>query len=614
MASVEFKDYQRENRQFTARALVGAVLVLVLLMVLVSRLVHLQILNHDHFTTLSRDNRVKVLPLPPTRGLIYDRNGILLAGNRPAYSLEITPEQVTDLDGTLAALGQVIDISEADVERFNKLRRRRRRFDSIPIRSNLNQVETARFAVQQHRFPGVAIQARLLRYYPHGELTAHVLGYVGRISQSDIDQRDLSEYAGTSHIGKTGLEKTYEKILHGKVGLQNTEVNAVGRRVRVLEHQEPTPGRDLHLHLDIRLQAIAHAAFGENNGSLVAIDVNNGGVLALLSKPGFDPNPFVDGISVKAFRALQTDRNKPLFNRSLRGQYPPGSTVKPFIGLGGLETHVVSSQETHFCPGYYQLPNNDHKYRDWKKTGHGRVDLDKAITESCDVYFYQLAHAMGIDQLHDYLSYFNFGQRTGIDLTGELPGLLPSREWKKRNKREPWYPGETLILGIGQGYFLTTPLQLAAATAALANNGSYLSPRVTATISERENNHPEPVIATVRPVPITDPDDWDKVHTAMLHVVEGAHGTARSIRNKHYRIAGKTGTAQVFTVKQDEEYEKEKVSLKNRDHALFIAYAPADAPQIAVAVIVENGGHGGSGAAPIAKQVMDAYLLGGAAP
>ncbi len=610
MARLELKDYLRESRQFTARAVVAAILVVALLAVVVSRLVHLQVISHEHFTTLSRDNRVKVLPLPPTRGLIYDRNGILLAGNRPAYSLEITPEQVTDLDTTLAALGQVIDISEADVERFNKLRRRQRRFDSIPIRSNLSPEETARFAVQQHRFPGVAIKARLLRYYPYGKLTAHVLGYVGRISQSDIDKRDLSEYAGTSHIGKTGLERTYEKILHGRVGLQNTEVNAVGRRVRVLEHQEPVPGRDLHLHLDIRLQAIARAAFGERNGSLVAVNVRNGGVLALVSKPGFDPNPFVEGISVKAFRALQGDPSKPLFNRALRGQYPPGSTVKPFIGLGGLETHVITSQQTHFCPGYYQLPNSDHKYRDWKKTGHGRVDLDKAITQSCDVYFYQLAHDMGIDRLHDYLGYFNFGQRTGIDLVGELPGLLPSREWKRRNKREPWYPGETLILGIGQGYFLSTPLQLAAATAALANDGSFLSPRMVASISEREGRHVEPVIATVRPIPITSQPDWDDVHDAMLHVVEGPRGTARLIRSKDYRIAGKTGTAQVFTVKQDEEYEEEKVSLKNRDHALFIAYAPADDPDIAVAVIVENGGHGSSAAAPIAKQVMDAYLLG----
>lgn len=609
MAEVQLKDYLRESRAFTVRAITAAVLAVLLLLILVSRLVHLQIASHDHFTTLSRDNRVKILPLPPTRGLIYDRNGELLAGNRPAYSLEITPEQVSDLEQTLAQLAEVIEISDADMERFHKLRQRQRRFDSIPVRFQLSPEETARFAVEQHRFPGVAIQARLQRYYPYGDISAHVLGYVGRISQRDLNKHEASAYAGTSHIGKTGVEKTYETSLHGEVGLQRTEVNSVGRRARVLEEEQPTPGQNLHLHLDIGLQKVAVEGFGERNGALVAIDVNTGGVLALVSKPGFDPNPFVEGISVADFKVLQTDKNKPLFNRALRGQYPPGSTVKPFIGLAGLETRVIGNHTKHDCPGFYQLPDQEHKYRDWKKTGHGLMDLDASITQSCDVFFYRLAHDLGIDRLHDYLSYFNFGQKTGVDLDGELGGLLPSRKWKRNSKNQPWYPGETLIMGIGQGYFLTTPLQLAAATAALANGGSYLSPRIVRHKAGMNADSPAPVLATTRPIPITKQANWDEVHDAMLHVVEAPRGTAGRIRSEAYRIAGKTGTAQVFTVAQDEEYEEEKVSLKNRDHALFVAYAPADKPRIAVAVIVENGGHGGSAAAPIVRAVMDAYLL-----
>lgn len=609
MAQAQLKDQIREGQLFVRRAIFAGLVVLLLLGLLVGRLMYLQILSHEHFTTLSRDNRVKVLPVPPTRGLIYDRNGVLLAGNRPAYSLEITPEQVKDLDIALAELAKVVTISEDDLERFHKLRQRQRRFESIPVRLQLSPEEAAAFAVERHRFPGVDIAARLVRYYPLADQTAHVLGYVGRISRSDLARIDQSQYAGTTHIGKLGIEKTYEEQLHGQVGLERVEVNALGRTVRVLERQPPLPGQDLRLNLDVRLQEAALAAFGDRTGALVAMDPRDGGVLAMVSKPGFDPNLFVEGISVKNYRALQRDTDKPLYNRALRGQYPPGSTVKPFIGLGGLEDSVVAPRTVHFCPGFYQLPGHDHKYRDWKKTGHGSMDLDGAITQSCDVYFYQLSHDMGIDRLRDFLALFGFGERTGIDVTGELPGLLPSREWKRAKKNQPWYPGETLIMGIGQGYFLSTPLQLAAATASFANGGTFHTPRVGAELLHKATGLQEAVVADDRPLPIGDMANWRYITESMLHVVEGPRGTARGIRTDAYRIAGKTGTAQVFTVAQEEEYDEEKIAEKLRDHALFVGYAPAEQPRIAVAVIVENGGSGGAVAAPIARRVMDAYLV-----
>jgi penicillin-binding protein 2 len=610
MADSRIKDYIREGRLFTQRAVIAGIIVVLLLGGLVLRLAHLQITGHEHFTTLSRENRVKLVPLPPTRGLIYDRNGVILAQNLPTHSLEIIPEQVKEMDATLEELGQIIDITEDDLKRFQKLRKQRRRFDSIPIRVRLSEEEVARFAVNQHRFPGVAIQARILRDYPQGQHTAHVLGYVGRINEEELRSIDASNYAGTSHIGKIGVEKAYEDTLHGQVGLQQVEINALGRVIRVLESQPPVPGRDLHLYLDVRLQEAATEAFGDKNGAAVAIDPNTGGVLALVSKPGYDPNLFVDGISAADYKALQQSDDKPLFDRALRGRYPPGSTLKPFVGLGGLEVGTISYEKKKYCPGFYQLPGHEHKYRDWKKGGHGPMGMEQAIVQSCDVYFYDLAHNMGIDKMSDFLGLFGFGEKTGVDLTGELGGLLPSRAWKRGAKGVAWYPGETLIMGIGQGYFLATPLQLASATATLASHGIKNIPRVV-----REINNPladESEDAPQSPpsqIPIAVQQNWDNMLHAMLQVVEGLRGTAKRIRTDKYRIAGKTGTAQVFTVGQDEEYDEETVAEKMRDHALFIAFAPAEAPKIAVAVIVEHGGHGGSAAAPIARRIMDHYLL-----
>ena len=612
MVNKQLKDYRIESRRFNNRIIFSAFLVLIALGLLLSRMVYLQILSHEHFTTLARDNQVKLIPQPPTRGLIYDRNGIPLAENLPAFSLEITPEKVpaNQLDETIENLAEIVEINASDKERFHKLRKQKRRFESIPIRVRITPEEAALFAVNKHRFPGVEIAARLTRIYPQGLVTAHALGYVGRISQKDLQTIVESEYAGTTHIGKTGIEKSYESVLHGKVGLQQVEVNALGKLVRVLEETPSSPGRSLRLNLDVKLQQVAMEAFGEENGAAVAIDPRNGGVLALVSKPGFNPNLFVEGISSVDYRALQQDDSNPLYDRALRGQYPPGSTIKPFVGLAGLESHIITEHTSKFCIGFYQLPGHKHKYRDWKKSGHGATDIDKAITQSCDTYFYQLAHDMGVDDLQTYLANFNFGEKTGIDLVGERSGVRPSRQWKRKRYNQTWYPGETVIMGIGQGYFLTTPLQLAAATAAIANDGIYYSPRIVSEIVNEDTEEITKIPPVIKDIPIGDMENWNHIRAAMANVVEGERGTAKHLANNEYRIAGKTGTAQVFTVKQEEEYDEETIEKKMRDHALFVAYAPIEDPQIAVAVIVENGGHGGSAAAPIAKRMMDAYLLG----
>jgi penicillin-binding protein 2 len=605
------EDNFRDSQLFLGRAVISLLLIGVMAFLAIARLVYLQVIDHEHYTTLSRENRVKLLALPPTRGLIYDRNGVLLAENLPAYSLEIIPEQVADMDATLIALSELLAIDETDIARFQRLRARKRRFESIPIRFHLGEDEVARFAVQRYRFPGVDIQARLDRFYPMGELTSHVLGYVGRIDDEDLKQLDTSNYSASSHVGKVGIEKTYEDVLHGQVGVQQVEINAVGRIVRVLDRTSPVPGNDLHLNLDIGLQAASIDALGEFNGAVVALDPTSGGVLALVSKPGFDPNLFVDGISMKKYRELNSSRDKPLFNRALRGQYPPGSTLKPFVGLAGLEHHVTTPEQKSYCPGFYTLPNHSHRYRDWKRGGHGSMNLHEAIEQSCDVYFYGLARSLGIDRLHSFLSSFGFGAKTGIDLTGELPGLMPSKKWKRQARHQPWFPGETLITGIGQGFTLATPLQLSAATATLVRRGRVIPPRVVQEVTNPQGE-PQALPATKAPAVVrAHSRHWQLILDAMRDVVHGERGTARKVgADAPYEIAGKTGTAQVFTLKQHERYHKDKVPKRLRDHALFIALAPVELPRIAVAVVVENGGGGSSVAAPIARQVLDYYLLG----
>jgi penicillin-binding protein 2 len=610
--SVTIKDHLRESRLFLNRTIVALVVVGALALALLVRLILLQVVNHDHFSTLSLENSVRIEPLAPTRGLIYDRNGVLLADNQPSYTLELVPEKVGDLDETIARLREILTIEEEDIARFQRLRRRRLRFHAVPLRHRLNEEEVSRFAVQRHDFPGVDIQARLYRYYPIEDLTSHVMGYVGRIDDDDLRRLDNSSYSGTTHVGKVGVERTYEDELHGKVGFRRVETNAEGRVIRVLERTAPVPGDDLVLNLDVRVQQEAYDALGEYNGSVVVLDPRDGAVLALASKPGYDPNLFVNGISTRDYRALNDSPDKPLFNRAIRGQYPPGSTLKPFVGLAGLEYQLTDLEHQAYCPGFFRLPGKAHRYRDWKKVGHGHMDMMAAITESCDVYFYQLALALGIDRMHAYLARFRFGTRTGIDITGELPGLLPSREWKRRAREEPWYPGETLITGIGQGYNLATPVQLATATAMLARQGGVVVPRIVRQMQNAAGEFSEPDPGPDRyPVEPVREENWELIVDSMANVVHGRRGTARKVGNgAPYSFAGKTGTAQVYTIKQDAEYDKDNVPEELRDHALFVSFAPLEEPRVAVAVVVEHGGSGSSVAAPIARRVMDRQLLG----
>ena len=608
----QLKDDYLENRLIRRRLVLAAVFTVLLLSLVLGRLYVLQVLEHEHFATLSDSNRIRIKALPPTRGLIFDRNGVVMADNLPAYRLEIVREQVRDLDATLEQLRHYVDFSDYDLKRFRQSLRRRRPFESIPLRLNLDDAEVARLAVNLHKFEGVEINARLTRNYPLGAHAIHALGYVGRIDMKDLENVIEVDYAGTTHIGKLGLEKFYEDELHGEVGLQQVEVNARGRTLRVLSETPPLQGNNLHLTIDSRLQKVAEEAFAEATGAAVAIDPNNGEILALVSMAVFDPNLFVNGISYDNYSALRDSHRRPLFNRALSGQYPPGSTSKPFYGLLGLESAVTNEKQRVFCIGYYKLPNEPRRYRDWKKQGHGKMNLHDAVTQSCDVYFYDLAYRVGIDRMAEFLAKFGFGVKTGVDSTGERNGLLPSREWKRGHDGMPWYPGETLITGIGQGALLVTPLQLASSTAAFALKGVRYQPHLVKSVEKiPEYKRVEIASRIAGRYELLNEKNWEHVHKAMINVVHGLRGTAHySIgRDIQYKAAGKTGTAQVFEVAQDAEYEEENVIEKLRDHALFISYAPADNPRIAVAVIVENGGHGSSVAAPIARQIMDAYLL-----
>jgi len=609
---VHLKDDHLESRLIRRRLVVSAVIILALIITLLIRLYVLQVVDYEHFSTLSDSNRVRIKALPPPRGLIYDRNGVVMAKNLPAYRLEIIREQVDDIEDTLTRLKQYVDYSEQDLKRYRQSSKRRRPFESIPLRLNLNDDELARLAVNLHKFDGVEINARLARNYPLGGVGVHALGYVNRINLEELSQVNEINYAGTSHIGKLGVERFYEDELHGTVGVQRVEVNAKGRTLRVLAEEPPIPGSNLHLTIDSRLQMVAEEAFGDYNGSVVAIDPNNGDILALVSVPIFDPNLFVNGISVKDYASLRDSPDRPLFNRALSGQYPPGSTVKPFYGLAGLETRTTSKEQKLYCGGYYILPNEERRFRDWKKEGHGSVNLLDSITQSCDVYFYDLSYRMGIDKISAFMVQFGFGQKTGIDSPGEKSGLLPSREWKLATQSMPWFPGETLNTGIGQGSFLVTSLQLANSTAALSQKGKRFRPRLVRVI-ESPNTKQQREITSLETgqYKLLKDRNWQYILKSMKNVVHGVRGTAYPISwGLKYSAAGKTGTAQVYGVAQDEEYDEETVAEKLRDHALFISFAPADDPRIAVAVIVENGSHGGSVAAPIARKLMDAYLLG----
>lgn len=605
------KDHFRETKLFTARSVVALILSGLSIILIITRMIYLQVVDHELYTTLSENNRFHIGAVAPNRGLIYDRKGVLLAQNLPTYALEIVSERVADMAATIEALSAIIPVSENDITRFYRDLKRARPFKPIPLRTRLSDEEMARIAVNRHRYPGVDIAARLLRHYPHGSLAVHAVGYVGRINEKESQLIDESNYDGTNYIGKTGVEKYYENVMHGHVGVRQVETNASGRRLRVIEQVPSEPGLDLHLTLDIELQAVAEKALGDHRGAVVAIDPRNGGILTFVSMPGFDPNLFVTGIDRNTYQALRNSDQMPLFNRALRGRYPPGSTIKPFVALAGLELGVVDPAAKTYCPGFFKLPRSSHKYRDWKKQGHGQVDLHTALVRSCDVYFYTLAVTLNIDRLARFMIPLGFGVRTGVDISGELPGVMPSRQWKRRARTEPWYLGETVITGIGQGYSLITPLQLAASTATLANYGRRIKPHIVGSMRNTNSGEVtllEPQYDTA--VEIKQRDNWDRIIKAMTSAVHHWRGTAYRIgRDAKYKIAGKTGTAQVFSVKQNEKYDEKTIPEKLRDHALFIAFAPVEDPRIAVAVIVENGGHGGSTAAPIARKVMDHYLL-----
>ncbi len=611
---VEFKNHQREIFHFQLRLVVGIGFVSVLLAILLLRFFYLQAIRHGYYQTLSESNRIAIVPIVPNRGLILDRNGVVLARNYSGYTLEINLNKTANIEGTINNLSTLVEITNKDRRRFKKLLAESHNFETLVIRNRLSDEEVARFAAQQYRFPGVEIKARLFRDYPFSAETSHLIGYIGRINDDEVSQLENSDlaanYRGSDYIGKTGLEQSYESDLHGTTGIEQVEVDAGGRAVRMLSTTPPVSGNTLVLSVDAKLQQIAEQSFGNYRGALVAIDPNNGEVLAFVSKPGYDPNLFIDGIDTQSWDELNNSPDVPLNNRALRGQYPPGSTIKPFMALAGLHFHTRKPDQTISDTGVYYLPGSSRQYRDWKAGGHGSVDMFKAIQMSCDTYFYGLAVEMGIDNIFEYLSRFGFGKKTGIDLEGETSGLLPSQEWKTKRYQQIWYPGDTVSVGIGQGYTLVTPLQLALATATLANNGVAYRPHLVREVKSPRSGENRLIDKDPLYDLNIDPKALDLVRRAMVAVTQPGGTAVYASLGAPYQIAGKTGTAQVIAMKQGEKYDAEKVSEYNRDHAWFIAYAPADEPRIAMAVLVENGGHGGGTAAPIARKVLDYYLLG----
>jgi penicillin-binding protein 2 len=614
MSPAHFNDSAADLRRFHVRLAIAGFVVFAAFCVLFGRFFYLQVVQHDYYQTKAEDNRITVVPLAPNRGIIADRNGVVLARNDAAYTLEISPGRVADLEGTIEALATIVDIQQKDRKRFKRLLEESKGADSLPIRTRLNDEEVARFSAQAFRFPGVEIRARLFRQYPQGKMASHALGYIGRINDKDLERLEaegtLAEYKGSQHMGKVGIEQSYERELHGAPGFAQVEIDAGGRALRTLSSTPPTSGNNLVLTLDAKLQEVAERAFGDRRGALVAIEPSTGGILAFVSVPTFDPNLFVDGIDPTSWQALNEDPDRPLNNRALTGAYPPGSTFKPFMAMAGLELGKRSPDYTIQDPGSFGLPGVSHRWRDWKAGGHGAVNLHKSIVISCDTYYYGLGNDLGVDAIHSFIGQFGFGQRTGIDIEGEKPGLLPSQKWKWDRYKQKWYAGDTISISIGQGYNLATPLQLAFATAILANDGVVFKPHVVryvedARTGERRAVEPQPV----RTVKLT-PKWIELVKNAMVDVTRPGGTAARAGAGAGYSFGGKTGTAQVVAMKQGEKYDEKRVAERHRDHALFIAYAPAEKPTIALGILVENGGHGGSAAAPIARQVFDYYLLG----
>lgn len=602
------RDLVLEKHIFQSRMAWAMFMVLLAFLVLAGRFYFLQIAQYDLYSNQSEANRVRLYPSAPNRGLILDRNGEILATNEPAYRLEILPEQVKNLDQLLDKLSKVVSITERDINRFYKLKKLKRSFHSIPIRYRLDENELARFFINRHQFPGVDAAPYLSRYYPKGEAFSHVLGYVGQMDANDLLKYDEKRYRATTQVGKTGLEAYYESLLHGEPGFEKVETNVQGRVLKVLDQNNPIHGQNLWLALHSGIQEKAYEALGNHIGAVVAMKAGTGEVLALVSKPAYDNNDFVTGLSHLQYQTLLQSRGRPLFNRAIQGGYEPGSTIKPFIALAGLDAQIIQADTRVFSNGMYQIPGRSRVYRDWKKGGHGSVDLEQALAQSVNVYFYQLALKLGINQIHERLSPFGFGQKTGLDLNGELSGLLPSAKWKRTYQQQPWYEGETVIVGIGQGPFVVTPIQLAWATNKIASGHSIAAPhlkRSSPTPDAETENTPD-ALSEIKP------EHWDAVRKGMQAVIHHPLGSAHTLsKNLSFKMAGKTGTAQVFGHKEDatdEERTSEVLTENLKHHALFIAYAPADQPLISVAVVVEHGGGGSRVAAPVAKEILE-YAL-----
>jgi penicillin-binding protein 2 len=610
----ELRNVEADLGRFRARVLVASVVVLLCFLLLASRLVYLQVMRHDDLLEQAESNRTAVVPVVPNRGLILDRNGVVLASNYSAYTLELTPAKIANLEQTIEDLSQVVDVSPRDRRRFKKLLEESKSFESLPLRTRLSDEEVARFAAQRYRFPGVDIKARLFRTYPFGELASHVIGYIGRINQAEKEKLDDSDeqanYRGTEYIGKLGVEQSFETQLHGITGVDSVETSAAGRAMRKLASSPAVPGNTVKLSIDIKLQHLVEELFGERRGALVALDPKTGEILAFVSKPTFNPNLFVEGIDRDSWQALNESPDKPLLNRALRGTYPPGSTYKPFMALAALETGLRTPEQSIADPGFFMLGN--HRFRDDKEGGHGTVNMYSSIVQSCDTYYYLLANDMGVDTIHDQMRRFGFGELTGIDIFGEVRGLLPSTEWKrrayKRADQQKWYAGETISLGIGQGYNNFTMLQLASATATLANNGVKMKPHLVRDVVDILTHASTATVHESVGEVIAKPANIAVIKNAMVGVnIEGT--SASSFRGAPYTSAGKTGTAQVVQIKQNEKYDAAKLEERFRDHALFTAFAPAEDPKIALAMIVENAGFGAQNAAPIARRVFDFWLL-----
>lgn len=597
---LRIKDPEKEIKNYLKRASFAFFCISIVILLLLSRLAYLQIYHYEKYATLSKNNSIRLVPITPVRGLIYDRNGILIAENVPGYSLDIIPEQVKDLKDTLKRLNTLFQLTPEELAQFEKKRSQSRIFAAVPLRLKLSEEDMAKFSLHLSQFPGVEINARLIRHYPYKELFAHTVGYVARISENEIHQLDPTLYQATLTIGKTGIEKHYETLLHGKPGFKQIEVDAHGRMIKTLNEIPPTPGMDLTLTLDLRLQQRAFQAMNHSlspiAGAIVALDPSNGEILTMLSSPTFDPNVFVNGIPQSLYQQLHNESNRALFNRVIQGQYPPASTIKPFLALAGLEKKIIDAKYSILDEGFYQLTQDGRIYRDWRPEGHGHTNLHKAIRESCDTYFYGLAHKLGIETMADCLGQFGFGKSTDVDLPGEKIGIVPCKQWKRKTHGTSWYQGETLSTGIGQGYMLVTPLQLVSGLAMISNEGTPIYPHLlkqSAPIPLRKS----PVIARS--------EHWKLIKTAMEAVIKEPRGTAHRLYAKNsFSMAGKTGTAQIFTIKQKESYNQETVAAHLRDHTLFMAFAPIENPKIAITTILEH--HAGS--ADIARDIIEGYL------